>query len=134
MAKSADSQQKKILIVDDHEDLLEIYSTTLRRAGFDVLTAALAMDGVELAKEKHPDLILLDIMMPEVDGLTALKILKLDPVTASVPVVMLTNLPEESGMEQAKQLGAVDYILKVHLDPTTIVAKVHEFLGDGAAS
>lgn len=130
MPKSTSDAPKKVLIVDDHEDLLEIYSTTLRRAGFDVLTASLAMNGVEIAKEKHPDLILLDIMMPEVDGLTALKILKLDPVTAAVPVVMLTNLPEESGMEQAKQLGALDYILKVHLDPTTIVAKVREFLNE----
>ena len=120
-------KRQKILIIDDDESLLDIYKTTLDRAGFQTLTATKGKKGIFLAKTSHPDLILLDIMMPEIDGLVILKSLKQGIKTAHIPVVLLTNLPEEAGLKQGIKLKAIDYLLKVQYKPEELAAKVKGF-------
>jgi two-component system, OmpR family, response regulator len=101
----------KILIVDDEESLRALYSATLRRAGYEVLTAGNAKKAVELALSAKPALILLDVMMPSVDGGEAYAYLSGNPATADIPIIFLTSLvrEEEAG---AGKIGGKEYISK----------------------
>lgn len=107
-----------ILVVDDNKDFLEIFSMKLTHAGFEVTTANSGKEGIQKASEKHPDLILLDVEMPEMNGLETLAKLKENPVTASLRVVFLTNYGEADkettwiDEKFAREAGAMDYIKK----------------------
>jgi phosphate regulon transcriptional regulator PhoB len=103
---------KQIYVVEDEKDLVELLAYNLEKEGYRVLSS---LDGVEALKkipEKSPDLILLDLMLPGVDGLTVCKTLKADPRTAHIPIVMLTAKGEESDKVVGLELGADDYVTK----------------------
>lgn len=104
---------KKILVVDDEINLLKLVESRLKATGYEVITARDGKEGLEKAKTEKPDLILLDIIMPGMDGREALKKLKLNEDTKSIPVVMLTvkGEPEEI-VDSLVYSGAVDYIVK----------------------
>ena len=103
----------KILIVDDQEAVLKLYSTILMKAGYDVVTAAGAKKGFELAASAKPDLILLDVMMPSVDGTEALETLSANPATKHIPVIFLTSLIRENEVEEAQgDIGGHEFISK----------------------
>lgn len=103
----------KILIVEDEEPIRELIKLALESAGFSsVYTAADGIEGLKLAQKRQPDLILLDLMLPELDGLTLCRLLKNDESTRAIPVIMLTAKSEESDVVLGLELGAVDYITK----------------------
>lgn len=120
--------KNKVLIVEDDPTLAEMYSTKFASEGFEVLHAADGVAGVEMAKAKKPDAILLDVMMPKMDGFAALKEIKADKALKKIPVVMLTNLGQEEDIKKGKELGADDYFVKANQTPAEIVAKVKTLL------
>ncbi len=110
--KRLPSKSLTILLIDDDETLRELYRTQLRLEGFFVLTAANGKEGFVLAKEKIPNFILLDIVMPKMDGFETLRKLKKDKITQHIPVCMLTNLGHRDDKKEALRLGAANYIIK----------------------
>ena len=104
--------KEKILIVDDEKDILELLSFNLTREGYLVTCADSGEEAVSLAKSEAPDLIVLDLMLPGIDGLEAAKILKSNSNTADIPIVMLTAKGEEADIVTGLELGADDYITK----------------------
>lgn len=121
----------KILVVDDDPNMRELVGYNLRLDGHEVLLAASAADGILAAQGDVPDLILLDVMMPGMDGLEALPILKRDPRTAQVPVFMLTAKGRMGDVERAFAVGADDYITKP-FDPAKLSQMVAQKLGQTA--
>lgn len=120
--------KKKILIVDDEKDILELVSIMLSDKGdIVVYKAENGLNALEIARKEKPDLILLDIMMPEIDGWEVLKMLKIDEVTKDIPVVMLTCKTETRDKVIGIQEGAVDYITKPFA-PDDLITKVGEIL------
>jgi len=103
-------EQKKILIIDDDPGIQKSLKEKLEEEGFIVLSAENAPRGLEEAINNHPDLILLDIVMPTVDGMTLLKALREDDWGKNVKVILLTNLREESKIAEAMELGSFDYL------------------------
>lgn len=118
----------KILIIDDEEAILKMYSEALNK--HEVLTAKDGKSGVEIAQQNHPDLILLDIILPKVNGLDVLAQLKNNQETATIPVIMLTNLPEEASGDKAQTLGADKYFVKAEYEPEKLSLEVNKLLSD----
>lgn len=110
----------KILIVDDEKAVLEMYQDNLVREGFEVILASSGQEGLVKARDEKPDLILLDIIMPRLNGFDVLRELKSNPETAPIPVYLLTNLPQEAAGEKCKQLGGEGYLVKAEYEPGMI--------------
>ncbi|EKD26557.1 MAG: hypothetical protein ACD_79C01127G0002 [uncultured bacterium] len=104
--------EKKILIVDDHGALRYILSFDLQKKGFKTLTAGTGEKGIEIAKEEKPDLILLDAMMPGIDGFETCRRLKAQEETAQIPIVMVTAKSQRKDVLEGLQSGAVSYMVK----------------------
>ncbi len=121
---------KKILIIDDEPAILEMYRLKFENSGFEVFTALTGDDGLTIANREHPDIILLDIIMPKTNGLDVLKTLKEGDQTKSIPVLMTTNLPESTSGQKAKELGAEGYVVKAELEPKYLVTTVESYLKD----
>ncbi|SDN85282.1 two-component system, OmpR family, phosphate regulon response regulator PhoB [Desulfonauticus submarinus] len=103
---------KKILIVEDEPDILNLLDLNLQQAGFEVYLASNGIEALEKIKKIHPDLLILDLMLPGIDGLEVCKEIKKDPETASIPVLMLTAKGEEVDRIVGFELGADDYVVK----------------------
>jgi len=106
-------QPKKILIIDDETVLLELLSSKMRQSGFIAIEARDGDEGLQKALSEHPDLILLDIIMPKMDGVTMLKKLREDPWGKNVLVVVLTNLNTAESVEKSLANGVYDYLVKI---------------------
>jgi two-component system phosphate regulon response regulator PhoB len=106
------SAKTKILVVDDEPDLLELLETNLRAAGYEVLVAADGREALEKARHAQPQLIVLDVMLPEMDGLEVCKSLRRDPATDAIPILMLTARAGEVDRVLGLELGADDYVTK----------------------
>ncbi|PIS20714.1 response regulator [candidate division WWE3 bacterium CG08_land_8_20_14_0_20_43_13] len=121
--------QKKILLIEDDEDLRELYRTILIEAGFLLDEAADGKEGISkvTSPEKY-DLVLLDIMLPKFDGLEVLRTMKRSRDLANVPVIMLTNLGQDSIIKEAFSLGADGYLIKSEYDPGQLLQEVQTFL------
>ena len=102
----------KILIVEDNEKNLKLFSVIIKSLGYEILTAMNGEEGVKIAKEESPDLILMDIQMPVMDGITAFNILKSDEKTKNIPVIALTSYAMAGDRERFLGSGFVDYISK----------------------
>ncbi|MBN2420366.1 MAG: response regulator [Deltaproteobacteria bacterium] len=120
-------QKEKILVVDDEEDILELVRYNLTREGYNVLCAASGEEGLNNAKSKLPDLIILDLMLPGMDGLDVARGLKNDNNTKNIPIVMLTAKGEEADIVTGLELGADDYITKP-FSPRVLTARVRAVL------
>lgn len=118
----------KILIVEDDPTLLEMYSLKLQEEGFAFFTAPDGDEGLEIALKEKPDVILLDIMMPKMDGFAVLVELKKNEETKNIPVLMLSNLGQKNDVTKGKELGAEDYIVKASMTPTQVVEKIKSYL------
>ena len=123
-------ERKKILIVDDEAPIREIYNKEFSSAGFDVTLAVDGEDGLLKAGEEIPDLILLDIMLPKMSGIDVLKALKKNSLTREIPVLLLTNLGEETIIKEGFSLGANGYLLKVSYTPAQVIEECRKFLSD----
>jgi len=102
----------KILVVDDDRNLLKLFKYVLEKDGFAVITAMDGESGLKLALAERPDLVMLDLKMPKLDGIEVLRKLKADPLTAAIPVVMITASAQKADAEWALREGAVGYIIK----------------------
>ena len=122
------ADKKRILLVEDDPFLSEIYVTKFEESGFAVAVLKNGVLGIEKIKEQKPDIILLDIVMPKIDGFEFLQMIKDDTATKNVPVVILSNLAEQENVEKGFALGATAYLVKAHYTPTEVVAKVREIL------
>ncbi|PIP33629.1 response regulator [Candidatus Falkowbacteria bacterium CG_4_10_14_0_2_um_filter_48_10] len=121
---------KKILLVEDDPFLLNMYASKLELNGFTVLAADDGLKAYELARKEAPQLILLDVLLPKMNGFEVLHKLKLEPATAAVPVIILTNLGQAGEIEQGQKLGAVDYLVKAHFTPAEVMAKIQKYLAE----
>ena len=121
----------KILLIEDDSFLSGMYDTKLKLEGFDVVLAEDGAKGLELAVSQGPDIILLDIILPKMDGFTALKHLKENTETKKIPVILMTNLGQKEDVERGIALGAQDYLVKAHFMPSEVVEKIRKYLGDG---
>lgn len=104
--------KEKILIVEDEKDIVELLQYNLEKENFKIQSANNGQRALDLARKNHPDLILLDLMLPEIDGLEVCRILKKDPKTSHIPIIMLTAKSAESDKIVGLELGADDYITK----------------------
>jgi len=116
-----------ILVIDDEKDLIELVRYNLEKDGFDVIAATDGQSGLDVVKKHRPDLVVLDLMMPGVDGLQICKQLRADPRTYRIPVIMLTAKATEADRIVGLELGADDYITKP-FSPREVVARVKAVL------
>lgn len=114
---------ERILVIEDDPSIRELLAMILRLRGFGAVVAARGESGLEEAAQKRPDLILLDLMLPDMDGLEVCRRLKSAPETAGIPIMMLTARGEESDIVAGLELGAVDYIVKP-FNNQTLIARV----------
>lgn len=114
----------KILLIEDDQFLLNIYATKFKLEKFKVVLATDGEQGIKLASEENPSIILLDIMLPKMNGLDVLKKLKADKKTSKIPVVLLTNLSKKDEVDKSFALGADDYLVKAHFMPSEVVEKI----------
>lgn len=121
-------QKNKILLVEDDQFLVSMYATKFELEKFQVITAEDGEKGLNLAKQEKPDIILLDIMLPVMNGFDVLKALKNNPETAKIPVILLTNLSQKSEIEQGLNMGAQDYLIKAHFMPSEVLDKIKKIL------
>jgi two-component system phosphate regulon response regulator PhoB len=117
----------KIVVIEDEEDILEVIAYNLRREGFEVTTSTSGEDGLAKIDRGAPNLVILDLMLPEIDGLDLCRKLKADPVTQAVPIIMVTAKGEESDVVLGLGMGADDYMVKP-FSPKELVARVKAVL------
>ena len=120
--------RQRILVIEDDSFLLKMYEAALSREGFEVLSTADGQTGLKLAKEKKPDLILLDLILPRLDGFAVLKRLKKDQATSGIPVLILSNLGQEADIERGLKLGASDYLIKTEHTVKQVGEKIRQTL------
>jgi DNA-binding response OmpR family regulator len=119
---------KKILIIEDDKFLRELISRKLSDEGFNVAEAVDGEEGVKKVKIENPDLILLDLILPGIDGFEVLSKTKEEPSSAQTPVIILSNLGQKEEVEKGLKLGAVDYLIKAHFTPGEIIEKIKTIL------
>ena len=119
---------KKVLIIEDDPFLSEIYVTKFEESGFEVFLAGDGFAGLQKAKDEKPDVLILDIVMPNIDGLGVLRLMKAEQETKDIPVIILSNLGEQEDVERGFELGALAYIIKAHYTPSEVVARVKNIL------
>lgn len=124
----------KILLVDDDLYIRELYDEVLKNEGFDVDTANNGKDGYDLMVANKYDLILLDVMLPQLDGIGVLTKLKEDKHSVSCPIVLVTNLAHDPAVKEALKLGAHSVITKAELNPDELVTKIREIIGGKTAA
>lgn len=123
-----DTRKRKILLVEDDTALASVYRSRLELEGFDVCEANNGEDALSLAVSEHPDLILLDVMMPKISGFDVLDILRNTPETTNIRVIMLTALSQPKDKERAEQLGVDDYLVKSQVVIGDVVERVRYHL------
>ena len=121
-----------LLVAEDDQFYANLYRTKLEKEGFGVIVASNGTQTIELLKKNNPDLIILDLVMPELDGFEVLKKIKEEKDIRSVPVIVLSNLGQEEDIERAKALGVFKYIIKSNVSIHQMVESVEEALGSAA--
>jgi len=119
----------KILIVDDDEAFIEMYKDVFISRGFEVLKASDGEEALSIAIEEEPDVILLDIMMPKINGFNVLDIIKATPKTSHIPVVVITAFIKEDYQEHALRSGAAQFLSKAETTPDKLVATIERVIG-----
>jgi DNA-binding response OmpR family regulator len=120
---------KKILIIEDDKFLRELISQKLLKEGYDISEAVDGEKGLKSVQETKPDLVLLDLILPGIDGFEVLSRVKSDPLIAQIPIVILSNLGQKDDIERGLKMGAVDYLIKAHFTPGEIISKIKGILG-----
>jgi len=121
--------RKKILLVDDADTILMIERMILSKGAYDFVTAKDGQEAIDKARTEKPDLILMDILMPKVDGFQACQKLRDDESTRSIPIIMVTTRGEANNVEQGYASGCNDYVAKP-IDGIELLSKVRSYLGD----
>ena len=118
----------KILLIEDDPFLSSMYSTKFEMENFAVFAAEDGEKGLKMAFEEKPDIILLDILMPKMNGFEVLEKLKANQSTEAIPVILLTNLNQKDEIEKGMSLGANDYLIKAHFMPSEVVDKIKKVI------
>jgi len=118
----------KVLIIEDDSYILDMYKIKFEASNFEVTAASDGMAGLKILKKKRPDVILLDVIMPKMDGFSVLKAIKNKPELKEIPVILLTNLGQRENIEKGFELGAASYIIKAHFTPSEVVKKINDVL------
>jgi len=119
---------KKILIIEDDKFLRELITQKLIKEGYETLEAVDGEEGIRKVKEEKPDLVLLDLILPGIDGFEVLSKKREDPSLTQIPVIVLSNLGQKEDVERGLKLGAVDYLIKAHFTPGEIIEKIKNAL------
>ena len=119
---------KKILLIEDDLSLLKIYSNKLKNNGYDVSVATTGDEGLRKAQVEKPNLVLLDLILPGKDGFMVLEELKKMPETKESPVIILSNLGQETDIQRGNDLGAADYLVKADVSLVDLVEKINSYL------
>jgi len=119
---------KTILLIEDDPFLIEIYTTKLKEAGFSVVVATDGKEGLKKIKEKIPDLLLLDIVLPSLNGWEILREIKKNDKLNNVKIVILSNLSQKDEIEKGLKLGAAKYLIKAHYTPSEVVEEIKKIL------
>lgn len=115
---------KKILIIEDDKFLRELIARKLSREGYQTLEAVDGEDGFKKVSAEKPELVLLDLILPGMDGFEVLTKMKEDIALAKIPVIILSNLGQKEDVEKGLKVGAIDYLIKAHFTPGEIIEKV----------
>ena len=121
---------KNILLVEDDSFLIDIYTTKIKESGFSVEVASEGDEAVRRAKEEKFDLVLLDIVMPKVDGWDILRQIKAETKLKDLKVIIISNLSQKEEVEKGMNLGAEKYLIKAHYTPSEVVKEIKEVLGE----
>ena len=121
-------QGKVVLVADDDEAMSEIYAERVEAEGAIVLKAIDGADTIQKINEFHPHLIILDIMMPEMNGFEVLEKIKKDPVSRNIPVMILTALSDTKNRARGTELGAVEYIVKSEVMPVEVLRRIRNYV------
>jgi len=120
--------KKNILIIEDDDFFRELISKKLSANGFEPLEAVNGLRGIEKVRQQKPDLVLLDLLLPNIDGFEVLSTLKSDPNTSSIPVVILSNLDTREDIERGLKLGASDFLIKSQTASDEIISKIKSLI------
>jgi len=123
-----ESKKTKILMIEDDIFLRKVYRDKLTREGFDFVEATNGIEGMNKVLGEAPDLVLLDLMLPRKNGFDVLTDMRSNEATKDIPVIILSNLGQESDVKNGLSLGAQDYLIKTEVSLSEIVAKVKEWL------
>lgn len=119
---------KKILVVEDDSMISTMYKTKLEQSGYQVLVAADGAAALEMAVDHKPDLIFLDIILPQLDGFSVLQELRANPKFKELPIILLTNLGTSEDKDKGNQFGATDYLVKANLTPREVNETADKYL------
>lgn len=119
---------KKVLFIEDDALIVKIYTARLTKDGYEVYTADNGEDGIKVALEVKPDLVVLDVMMPKVDGFGVLEKLRADATLKTIPILLYSNLAQEEELKRALAMGATEFIVKANISPTELVEKIKKYL------
>ncbi len=122
---------KRILIVDDEPNIVLMVGSRLKANGYEILSAHDGMAGYDLAQKEKPDLIILDLMLPKIDGYKVCGLLKKDTRYSKIPIIMFTAKAQEEDVALGKEMGADDYMMKP-FKPDILLAKIQELIGPAA--
>jgi len=123
-------EKKKVLLVEDDQAISDMYKLSLEENGFEVLLTEKGSEALAIAQEQKPAIILLDVILPEVDGFSILQTLKAQTETKKIPVLLLTNLSQESDQEKGKELGAAAYLVKSQHTPSEVISEIKTILSE----
>lgn len=122
---------RKIIVLADNDPFItRVYKSGLEEAGYDVVVAEDGEDALAQIQSVQPALILLEIILPKLDGFTVLKTLKADATTSTIPVIVLTSLSQESDENEARTSGAVDFLVKSEVSLNDVLVRIRNVLGD----
>jgi len=119
---------KTILIIEDDKFLRELIAQKLFKEGYNIIEAIDGEEGIKKVKEEKPDLVLLDLILPGIDGFEVLSQIKEDSSLAQIPVIILSNLGQKEDVEKGLKLGAIDFLIKAHFTPGEIIEKINSAL------
>lgn len=123
-------KNKKICIIDDAETILEMYTFKFKQSGYDVVTAKDGVEGYKVISKEKPDLAIIDIIMPKMNGIDLVRKLKKNPKLKKIPLIILTNLDSPKEKRQASKLGVLFFLVKPSFIPSKLVKIVDEILFD----
>lgn len=123
-----ENKKTKILIIEDDSYISDMYRIKLENSGFEVIIASDGIEGFKVLEKQKPDVILLDVVMPKMDGFNVLKMIKNDSDYNDIPIILLTNLGQKENVKRGFELGAASYIIKAHFTPSEVVEKIKDVL------
>ena len=123
-----EKKKKDILVIEDDQFLVKVYMSKLKKEGYDVRIAYDGNEGIAEVEKKKPDIILLDLILPGIDGFEVLEKIKADTKLAKVPVIILSNLGQDEDIKRGKKLGVVDYFVKANTSLSAIIQKIEKYI------